>query len=82
MADFTHGDGGVRGGVYFEAGFALGLNIPVIYMCKDDQIDNVHFDTRQYNHILWKDAKELKEKLSNRISATIGDGPGKGNSLD
>ena len=26
VADFTHGDEGVRGGVYYEAGFAHGLN--------------------------------------------------------
>ena len=27
VADFTHGDEGARGGVYFEAGFAYGLDI-------------------------------------------------------
>jgi nucleoside 2-deoxyribosyltransferase len=27
---------GYRGGVYFEAGFAHGLGIPVIYTCRDD----------------------------------------------
>ena len=32
IADFT----GNRGGVYFEAGFAYGLNIPVIYTCRKD----------------------------------------------
>ena len=28
VADFTHGDSGARGGVYYEAGFAHGLDIP------------------------------------------------------
>jgi len=32
IADFT----GNRGGVYFEAGFAMGLGIPVIYTCHKD----------------------------------------------
>jgi len=32
IADFT----GNRGGVYYEAGFAYGLNIPVIYTCRSD----------------------------------------------
>ncbi len=30
---------GYRGGVYFEAGFAKGLGIPVIYTCRKDWID-------------------------------------------
>jgi len=41
IADFTMH----RGGVYFEAGFAKGLGIPVIWTCRDDDFDNLHFDT-------------------------------------
>lgn len=69
VADFT----GNRGGVYFEAGFAMGLGIPVIWTCSDTKIDveNLHFDTRQYNHILWSTPEDLKVKLQNRIAATI-----------
>jgi len=67
VADFT----GQRGGVYFEAGFALGLGIPVIWTCRKDDIQNLHFDTRQYNHIVWETAKELKQRLKDRIIATI-----------
>ena len=51
VADFTHGDEGVRGGVYFEAGFAMGLGIPVIFSCRNDMVTKLHFDTRQYAHI-------------------------------
>ena len=29
VADFTHGDKGARGSVYYEAGFAYGLGLPV-----------------------------------------------------
>lgn len=67
IADFT----GNRGGVYFEAGFALGLGIPVIWTCRADNVENLHFDTRQYNHIVWENPNQLKQKLINRISATI-----------
>ncbi|MBZ0167218.1 MAG: nucleoside 2-deoxyribosyltransferase, partial [Candidatus Omnitrophica bacterium] len=58
-------------GVYFEAGFAYGLGIPVIWCCREDNIKKLHFDTRQYNHLLWSNAKELKNKLISRIKATI-----------
>ena len=76
VADFTHGPKGARGGVYFEAGFALALGIPVIFCCREDQIEEVHFDTRQYNHILWTTPEELRSKLADRIGARLGRGPG------
>ncbi len=36
IADLT----GYRGGVYYEAGFAEGLGIPVIYTCRKDWFDD------------------------------------------
>lgn len=75
VVDFTQGNDGARGGVYYEAGFAHGLGIPVIFTCRKDCLDKVHFDTRQYNSILWEKPEDLIESLSNRISAVIGDGP-------
>ncbi len=60
-----------RGGVYYEAGFAQGLGIPVIWTCRADAINHVHFDTRQYNHIVWTDPDDLQRKLVNRIRAVI-----------
>jgi nucleoside 2-deoxyribosyltransferase len=65
---------GDRGGVYFEAGFAYGLNLPVIYTCKEDSLENVHFDLKQQNMILWNDAEidKFEEKLFNRIGNIIG----------
>ena len=77
VADFTHGDDGARGGVYFEAGFAFGLNIPVIYLCREDSINKIHFDTRQYHHITWSSPEKLCERLTKRILALIGEGPGR-----
>jgi hypothetical protein len=64
-----------RGGVYFEAGFAKGLDKEVIWTVREDLLKHVHFDTRQFAHIVWTDAKDLKAKLSKIISATFGDGP-------
>lgn len=67
VADFT----GHRGGVYFEAGFALGLGIPVIWTCRKDDLGSTHFDTRQFNHIDWTAPEDLYERLIQRISAVI-----------
>ena len=75
VADFTHGKEGPRGGVYYEAGFAHGLNIPVIFTCKDGLQDSIHFDTRQFNHIFWESPEDLRKLLSKRIGAVLGDGP-------
>ena len=75
VADFTHGDEGVRGGVYYEAGFAHGLDLPVIFTCREDAVEALHFDTEHYNHIVWTTPEELREKLKNRILAVIGEGP-------
>ena len=77
VADFTQGEDGARGGVYFEAGFAFGLNIPVIYLCREGSINKIHFDTRQYHHIAWSSPEELCKDLKNRILALIGEGPGR-----
>ncbi|MYD62776.1 MAG: hypothetical protein F4W91_17190 [Gemmatimonadetes bacterium] len=79
VADFTQGKDGARGGVYYEAGFAHGLGIEVIFTCREDALQNVHFDTRQYNHIVWETPEELRQRLAARISAVIGDGPYKEN---
>jgi nucleoside 2-deoxyribosyltransferase len=71
VADFT----GQRNGVYFEAGFMLGLGRPVVWLCNKSDLDKVHFDTRQYNTIVYADVKELKSKLQYRIEAIMGKGP-------
>ncbi|MBS1551964.1 MAG: hypothetical protein JST15_07850 [Bacteroidetes bacterium] len=67
VADFT----GNRGGVYFEAGFAMGLGIDIIWTCRRSEIENLHFDTRQFNHITWETIDELYIGLTNRIKNTI-----------
>ena len=75
VADFTCDPRNPRGGVYYEAGFAQGLGLRVIWTAHKDSINDVHFDTRQYNHILWETPDELYNALKNRIGAVIGDGP-------
>lgn len=61
-------------GVYFEAGYALGLGLPVIWCVRKDHLSKVHFDTRQYNHIVWESEDKLNEQLYNVICAVIGKG--------
>jgi hypothetical protein len=67
VSDFT----GHRLGVYFEAGFMLGLGRGVIFTCKEGEIGQAHFDTSHRNHVIWKDAADLREKLKTRIQGTI-----------
>ncbi len=59
-------------GVYFEAGYALGLGLPVIWTVHNDDLAKTHFDTRQYNHIVWHNPSELREQLYTVICAVIG----------
>lgn len=79
IADMT----GYRGGVYYEAGFAQGLGLPVIFTCRKDwfngEIDEkgkvvkekVHFDINHQNIIVWETEEELRNRIINRIRATI-----------
>ena len=66
-----------RNGVYFEAGFAKGLDLEVIWLCREDHHTKAHFDVRQFNCILWKDSDlpALTKALKDRIEATLGRGP-------
>jgi len=57
------------GGVYFEAGYALGLNIPVIWTCHKNHSGSIHFDLKQFNTIFYTDPDDLKLQLSTRIRA-------------
>jgi len=72
IADFTE----QKNGVYFESGFAAGLGLPVIWCCREDEVDKVHFDTRQYNLLLWKPTEldDFAGRLRIRIEAVVGRG--------
>ncbi|MCM1263238.1 MAG: hypothetical protein NC313_11015 [Butyrivibrio sp.] len=65
IADLT----GQRGGVYYEAGYAVAKDKNLILSCKEGE--NPHFDVAQINTIFWKDEQDLKERLIKRIEATI-----------
>lgn len=77
--------GGVRGGVYFEAGYARGLGKEVIATCcdSDDAKKRRHFDIDQLNTLFWhvKGGKlcdgndmDFTKRLTERIKATVGRG--------
>jgi hypothetical protein len=72
VADVTSEPDRPRGGVDFEARFAFGLNIPVIWSCREDLAGQLHFDIRQFNHIVWAPPDDLYHKLKNRIGAVWG----------
>jgi nucleoside 2-deoxyribosyltransferase len=67
VADFTEH----KHGVYFEAGYALGLKRPVIYTCSGEYFKNTHFDTNHYPHIVYENLTDLEGKLINKIAAWI-----------
>lgn len=72
VADFSHGKNGASEGVYFEAGFAYGLDLDIILTCKNSDANDVHFDLSQYNCIRWENPGDLRKKLEDRIGAVIG----------
>ena len=75
IADMTHGSKGVRGSVYYEIGYAHGLGLPVLFTCRHDQVDQLHFDIRQYSHLSWEKPEDMIPEMTYRIQALIGHGP-------
>ena len=77
---------GVRGGVYWEAGYAAGQKKQVILTCRDDSetTKRIHFDLQQYNQIRWhnedgrvttSNGQDFTDVLTQRILASVGRGP-------
>ena len=71
VADLSHDNNGA----YFEAGFAEGIGLPVIYTCERQKFTarKTHFDTNHMVTIPW-DVKKLEEagsKLTATIRATL-----------
>jgi hypothetical protein len=52
---------------------AQGLGREVIFTVREEDVEQLklHFDTRQYNHIVYDSPEDLHKKLYNRICATI-----------
>lgn len=69
IADFTK----QRNGVYFEAGYALGRGMKVIYTCNNTDFKESHFDTNHFPHIVYESLDDLKKKLIDKINAFIKD---------
>lgn len=67
IADFTNH----RNSVYFEAGYAMGMNIPIIWTCQEGHEDDMSFDTRQFPHIIWKDKDDLVKQVIDRIKVIL-----------
>jgi hypothetical protein len=68
IADFTE----LSSGVYFEAGYARGIDKELILSCASRNFAQVHFDTRQFNFIKWDSETGLYEKLIDAILTLIG----------
>jgi hypothetical protein len=62
---------GNKSNIYYEAGYAMGLKKPVIWLCKKGDENNLPFDTRNLSHIVWENIEQLKKKLEERIRFTI-----------
>lgn len=57
ICDLTHGNRGA----YWEAGYAEGLGLPVIYICEKQALDtkeNIHFDVNHQEIYSWIDGNE------------------------
>ena len=63
-----------KNGVYYEAGYAQGMGIPVIWSVCKNELKQAHFDTRQFQHILWNEDEldKFREELKINIEAFIG----------
>lgn len=77
VADLT----GNRGGVYYEAGVARGLQlcnhpIKIILTCSRSFFDeiSVHFDVQGDNILLYSDEEDLRSKLAKRLIAVLKEG--------
>lgn len=67
VADFTL----QRHGVYFEAGFAKALGRTVVKSCREDDLENLHFDTKHYGHVVWTTPEDLRAGLAQSIRANV-----------
>lgn len=67
---------GNKHGVYYESGFAKGLERPVIFTCEEDYFDQIHFDVKHLNFLKWNknNINDAIEKLRWRIESTVGRG--------
>ena len=63
IADLTY----QNQGVYWEAGYAEGLEIPVIYTCEEQHFNNIHFDMKPSLTIKWSSDPTSKYHISEAV---------------
>ena len=68
VADYT----GHRTGVYYEAGFAKGLGLPVVQVCSSTDFERLHFDVKTISTLKFDTPSKLKSVLEEHIQQTIG----------
>ncbi|MFH0736098.1 MAG: hypothetical protein V1773_16710 [bacterium] len=71
IADLTD----ANNGAYFEAGYAEGLGLQVIYICEESVFNNknksTHFDTNHHLTVTWKDEPEALKHFADKLKNTI-----------
>ena len=72
IVDLTHDNSGA----YWEAGYAEGLNKPVVYICKTEKFERskeegggTHFDTNHCTTVLW--GKDNNKDFCQQLTATL-----------
>ncbi len=60
-------------GAYWEAGFAEGLGMQVIYICEEGKFkkEKPHFDTNHHLTVIWNDTPEGLKKFADELKSTI-----------
>jgi hypothetical protein len=69
IADLTDDNNGA----YWEAVYAEGLGMPVIYICEEDKFreKKTHFDTNHHLTVLWKNDEKKLKIFGEELKATI-----------
>ncbi len=69
IVDFT----GVNAGAYMEAGYAMGRDKKVIFICEESDFasNKKHFDVNRYPFLQYSTFTDLSNKLTNSIGAYI-----------
>ena len=67
IADLTHDNNGA----YWEAGYAEGIGIPVIYICERKKFkkEKTHFDTNHLTTVLW--SMDETDRFEKELTATL-----------
>ena len=54
------GDGVTHGAFVATGCLRKCLGRPVVWTCREDDKDKLHFDTRQFNHVIWTMPDDLR----------------------